>query len=167
MSNLARGYLAAGKHDHALILFKEALAKSRETIPKASPQLAGQLVSVGLSLLQAKVFTEAEPLLREGLAIRKEKEPDSWITFNAESLLGWSLLGQKKYSDAEPLLLKGYEGMKQREKTIPPQGSTRLTEALDRLIQLYIETNKPNEVKKWQAEKAKLQMTPSSIGKPR
>lgn len=34
--------------------------------------------------------------------------------------------------------------------------NTRIPEALDRLIQLYIETNKPDEVKKWQAEKDKL-----------
>ena len=45
--------------------------------------------------------------------------------------------------------------MKQREKTIPPQGSIRLPEALDRLIELSTATNKPDEVKKWQAERAK------------
>jgi hypothetical protein len=65
------------------------------------------------------------------------------------------LLGQKKYAEAEPQLLKGYEGMKLREKTIPPQGSTRLPEALDRLIELSTATKKPDEVKKWQAERAK------------
>jgi len=70
-------------------------------------------------------------------------------------MLGGALLGQKKYADAEPLLLKGYEGMKQREKTISPQGATRLPEALDRLIELYTATNKPDEVKKWRAERAK------------
>lgn len=32
----------------------------------------------------------------------------------------------------------------------------RNPEAHDRLIQFYTETNKPDEVKKWQAEKAKL-----------
>jgi hypothetical protein len=46
-------------------------------------------------------------------------------------------------------------GMKAREKTIPPQGSTRLPEALDRLIELYTATNRPDEVKKWQAERAR------------
>ena len=56
-------------------------------------------------------------------------------------------------------MLKGYEGMKQREKTIPPQASTRLPEALDRLIELYTATNKPDEVKKWQAERAKYPAT--------
>ena len=64
-------------------------------------------------------------------------------------------MGQKKYADAEPLLLKGYEGMKAREKSIPPQGSIRLPESLDRLTELYTATDKPDEVQKWQAERAK------------
>src|SRR5262249_30644539 len=98
---------------------------------------------------------DAEPVLRECLTLREKAWPDAWTTFNTRSLLGESLLGQKKYADAEPLLVKGYEGMKQREKTIPPQGSSRIPEALDRLIGLYTATNKPNEVKKWQAERAR------------
>ena len=72
-------------------------------------------------------------------------------------MLGSALLGQKKYADAEPLLLKGYEGMKEREKSIPKSGGgeKRIPEALDALIELYTATNKPEEVKKWQAERAK------------
>ena len=54
--------------------------------------------------------------------IREKFQPDVWTTFNTKSLLGGAQLGQKKYADAEPLLLAGYDGMKQREKTIPPQG---------------------------------------------
>jgi serine/threonine-protein kinase len=45
--------------------------------------------------------------------------------------------------------------MKVREKTIPPVGSTRIPAALDRLIDLYTATNKPDEVKKWRAEREK------------
>src|SRR5262249_25650394 len=83
--------------------------------------------------------------------------PDSWLTFNAQSMLGGALLGQKKYAEAEPPLLKGYEGMKTREKTIPQQGGAelRIPEALDRLIELYTAINKPDEARKWQAERAK------------
>lgn len=61
----------------------------------------------------------------------------------------------KWLTDAEPLLVKGYEGMKEREKTIPPQGQERLAEALDRLIELYTAMNKPDEVKKYQELRAK------------
>ncbi len=45
--------------------------------------------------------------------------------------------------------------MKQREKTTPPQAASRIPEALGRLIELYTATNKPDEAKKWQAERAK------------
>ena len=148
-------YTKAGENAKLADLLQEQLPEARKTLPKDSPQLAGMLAQIGLILLQQKKWTEAEPLLRESLAIREKKEPDDWYTFNTKSLLGGALLGQKKYAEAEPLLLAGYEGMKQREKTIPPQGQIRLPEALDRLIELYTATNKPDEVKKWQAERAK------------
>jgi hypothetical protein len=70
-------------------------------------------------------------------------------------VLGRALLGQKKYAEAEPLLREGYDRMKQREKMIPPEGRARLREALDRLVDFYTATNKPDEVKKWLAERAK------------
>jgi len=51
--------------------------------------------------------------------------------------------------------LKGYEGMRQREKAITYRNANSLPDALDRLIALYTATNRPDEVKKWQAERAK------------
>jgi hypothetical protein len=121
------------------------------------------LAQIGMSLLQQKKWTEAEPLLRECLAIREKAQPDVWSTFNTNSLLGGALLGQKKFAEAEPLLLAGYEGMKQREKNIPP-GSTRIAEALDRLIELYTALDKPDAVKKWQSERANYPETAPLIG---
>jgi hypothetical protein len=47
------------------------------------------------------------------------------------------------------------ERMMARESKIPPPAKSRIPEALDRLIELYTATNKPDEVKKWQAERAK------------
>lgn len=90
------------------------------------------------------------------MAIREKTQPDDWRTFNTQSLLGGALLGQKKYADAEPLLLKGYEGMKAREKAVlKSEGEVRIPQSIDRLIELYTATQKPDEVKKWQAEWAK------------
>ena len=47
--------------------------------------------------------------------------------------------------------------MKEREKSILKSGGgeKRIPQALDALIELYTVTNKPEEVKKWQAERAK------------
>jgi hypothetical protein len=64
-------------------------------------------------------------------------------------MLGGSLLGQKKYAAAKPLLLSGYEGLKQRENGIPTAGKPRLKEALQRLVQLYEATGRPEQAAEW------------------
>ncbi len=154
-NQLLDAYAKAGENAKLADLLQEQLPEARKALPKDSPQLAGLLAQIGMSLLGQKKWTEAEPLVRECLAIREKAQPDLWSTFNTQSMVGGALLGQKKYADAEPLLLAGYEGMKQRETTIPPQAATRIPEALDRLIDFYTATNKPDEAKKWQAERAK------------
>ena len=152
---LLAAYAKAGENVKLAELLQQQLPEARKALPKDSPQLAGMLAEVGQSLVQQKKWTEAEPLLRECLGIREKAQPDAWATFNTRSRLGGALLGQKKYAEAEPLLRNGYDGMKQRETTIPPQAAARLPEALDRLIDFYTATNKPDEAKKWQAERAK------------
>jgi hypothetical protein len=98
-------------------------------------------------------WVEAEPVLRECLTIREKAQPDAWTTFNTQSLLGGALLGQKKYAEAEPRLLIGHEGMKQREKVIPPQlKDLRLREALERLVQLYEAMDKKDDAEKWRTQ---------------
>jgi eukaryotic-like serine/threonine-protein kinase len=162
---LLDAYAKAGENAKLTGLLREQVPEARKALPKDSPQLAGMLAQLGLSLLQQKKWTEAEPLLRECLAIREEAQSDMWSTFNTQSVLGGAFLGQKKHAEAEPLLRKGYEGMKQRESTIPPQAATRIPEALDRLIDFYTVTNKPDQVKKWQAERAKYPATAQPPGK--
>jgi tetratricopeptide (TPR) repeat protein len=85
-----------------------------------SADAAGMLAGLGLDLLKQQRYAQAEQLLRECVAIRERRLPDSWLQFNALSQLGDKLLGLKQYAQAEPLLLHGYEGMKQREVQLPP-----------------------------------------------
>jgi tetratricopeptide (TPR) repeat protein len=146
-------------------LLQEQLPEVRQALPKDSPQLAGLLARFSLALLQQKKAAEAEPLLRECLAIRQQTQPDAWTTFNTQAMLGGALLQQQKYTDAEPLLLAGYQGMKKHEAQIPPQGKVRLTEAVERLVQLYEATGNKDEVKKWQAERAKYPAVEPMPGK--
>ena len=54
---------------------------------------------------------------------------------------------QKKYAEAEPLLLQGYEGMNQVEATMTAQERYRLTEAGERLIRYYEETDQPEKAR--------------------
>ena len=149
---LVDAYAKAGRSSEAIKLAQQLLADTRKTAPKDSPQLAGALAQCGGALLQAEDYAEAEPLLRECVAIREKTQPDVWMTFNSTSLLGGALLGLKRYADAEPLLVAGYEGMKRREATITPQSSDRVTNALERLVQLYEATGKPDEAARWRKE---------------
>jgi tetratricopeptide (TPR) repeat protein len=149
---LLDAYAKAGRRDEATKLVQQLLADARKTLPKDSPELAGVLAQVSSILLQVKACVEAEPLLRECLAIREKTQPDVWNTFGARSMLGGALLGQKKCAEAEPLILGGYEGMKRREATIPPQGKVYLTQALERLVQLYEATAKPDQAARWRKE---------------
>jgi len=90
--------------------------------------------------------------------IRDEKLSDSWLRFNAHSLLGASLIGQDRYAEAEQHLIQGYQGMKQREQNIPVQvRQTRLKEALERLVQLYEAWEKPDQAEEWKGRLAEFQ----------
>jgi serine/threonine protein kinase/tetratricopeptide (TPR) repeat protein len=162
-TRLLDGYAKAGRSAQAAALAKEVLADARKSLPEDSPQLAETLADLGRAQVRLRVFAEAEPLLRECLAIREKAEPQLWTTSDTRSLLGGAMLGQKRFSEAEPLLRHGYEGMKARLEAIPPIKRQCLPEALDRLIELYTATNRPDEVKKWRAERAKY----SDDGKPR
>ncbi len=51
-------------------------------------------------------------------------------------------------------MLKGYEGMKAREQTIPQTTIAPIPDALDRLIELFVSTNKPDEEKKYRELRA-------------
>ncbi len=152
MKSLASSYMGAGADAKLLQLLPDFLPGFRKMYAADRPQWSNRLAELGTYLVEHKHCAEAEPLARECLEIRENQLPDAWQTFNTKSLLGGALLGQKKYAEAEPFLLKGYEGMKQREKTIPPQGRPRLTEALERLVQLYEAMDKKDEAAKWRKE---------------
>jgi tetratricopeptide (TPR) repeat protein len=146
---LPDAYAKAGAHAKLAQLLQEQLAVARRTLPGDSPRLASLLARLSMALLEQKKAGEAEPPLRECLAILQKTRPDAWITFDTQAMLGAALLGQKKYAEAEPLLRAGYEGMTKREAQIPPQGKARLTEAVQRLVQIYEATGKNDEGAKW------------------
>jgi hypothetical protein len=141
------------------------LAVVKERSGADSLAYAGELAALGLNLLQQKKSADAEAVLRECLALRQKKAANIWSTFNTQSLLGASLLGQKKYKEAEPLLSEGYEGMKQREKTIPPQGKANLIAAAERLVELYEATGNAAEAKRWRRELAQRKAAEKSLKK--
>jgi serine/threonine protein kinase/tetratricopeptide (TPR) repeat protein len=159
---LVATYEQAGQWVKAETLCRASLEQAKKQYGADDLRTCAALGQLGLHLLVQQKYADAEPLLRDCLKTREQKQPDNWKTFSAKSMLGGSLLGQKNYQGAEPLLLTGYAGMKKRENAIRPQGQIRLAEAADRLVELYTATNKPIELKQWQAERARYPQTKMS-----
>jgi serine/threonine protein kinase/tetratricopeptide (TPR) repeat protein len=129
------------------------LAGMKERVGAESPAYTGELAALGVNVLKQKKWADAEPVLRDCLALREKVRPDVWSTFNTRSLLGEALQGQQKYAEAESLLLAGYRGMKEREATIPPPDrKVRLAEALERLMGLYEATGRQDEAARWRKQ---------------
>ena len=149
-------YARAGRTAEATAMARDQLAAARASLPADSAQLGDALAATGSVLVEAKAWNDAEPVLRDCLAIRQKKMPDDWRTFNTQSLLGAALLGQKNYTEAEPRLRDGYAGMRDRETHIPPNGKVRLTEAVERLVKLYEALDKPIDAAKWRKELEEL-----------
>src|SRR5262249_2407189 len=162
--SLADAELRAGNQSDAVRLSGQALAIERgrppgeELAASDNLSLAAVLSRVGRTLLQAQEAAEAEPLLRECLAIRSMRDPNDWTAYEARSLLGDALLARQKYTEAEPLLLQGYDGMKQRQtRFLLTEDRHRLIEATERIVHLYEATNQPRKAKEWRAKLAECE----------
>jgi eukaryotic-like serine/threonine-protein kinase len=156
-----------GQYDRAEVWWRKWLAVVKEKDGPESAAYARDLAGLGSNLLRQKRYAEAEPILRECLASRRDKRPEARETFHAQSLLGAALLGQQKYAETEPLLVQAYQGMIQLEKD-PGQGrhdpsiKERLTDALERLVQLYDAWGMKDQADEWRRkwEEAKSPSTP-------
>jgi tetratricopeptide (TPR) repeat protein len=160
--NLALCYEKMGQPARAGLLLHELADFWKQKAGPDSTQYADQHARVGLNLLYQEKYADAERMLRTSVGIWEKQEPDAWQTFSARSILGGALLGLRQYADAEPLLLQGYEGLQQRQAKIPSDAKIRLTEALERLVQLYDVWQKKDQADAWRKklEEAKATAKP-------
>jgi tetratricopeptide (TPR) repeat protein len=159
---LAQTYDRVKQHAKAEAVCREFLPQFRRQLGTDNPRTLTLMAQLGESLVAQEKHAEAEPLLRDCLAIRQKKQPDGWATFSTRSALGGALLGQKKYAGAEPLLKDGYAGLKQRQGKIPePFRQARLTAALDRLVALYEATGNQEEAARWRKEREAMKRPPA------
>jgi serine/threonine protein kinase len=149
VGRLAVLLLEEGKNAEVEAMYRQELPGIRAHLATDSPWLARALAPFARALLNLGKFNEAEPLARECLVIFEKTLPDDWRTFNARSMVGGCLLGERKYAEAEPLLVSGYQGLKEREATFLDVSKPRLKEALQRLVQLFQSTNRPDQAAEW------------------
>src|SRR5262245_28803073 len=164
---LARVYLAQGRRGEADPLLRGLREQAPLLQERPLPIAIWAIGNVGDALLGQRDFVEAELFLRLYLDLAGKKLPDGWRRSARVSALGACLLGQKKYAEAETLLLKGYEGLQQHEEGIPASfRRTRLTEALERLVQLYDAWAKPDEAAKWRKDLETAKAPPKPTAHP-
>ncbi len=120
--------------------------------------LGSDLAELSRDLVQQGKSSEAEPLLRECVAIREKAIPDDWRRFFAMSLLGRALLSQQKHAEAEPLVVAGYEGLKAREAKIPAVSKAHVRNAAAQVVHLYEAWGKPDLARSWAAKVAVVSM---------
>jgi tetratricopeptide (TPR) repeat protein len=126
------------------------LAAVKQNAGPESPAYVRVLEEQGANMLRVERHADAERLLRECLAIRQSKQPLAWSTYRAESMLGEALAGLRKHAQAEPVLLRAYEGLKTREREIPPLRARHHVElARARIVKLYDTWGRPEQAALW------------------
>ena len=159
LSELGWAYLEQGqvaKADELCDLGLQAMPRKPDASPVMLPRIITQLGAVRLA---EEKYSEAEALLRESSRLAEKRWPDAAYRYYVMSLLGASLAGQKKYADAEPLLLQSCQGLQQRQASLTPflNAPRRITEAHERLVQLYNAWGKPAQATEWKQKLAAFQ----------
>ena len=167
LSELGWAYLEQGQVAKAAELCDwglQAMPRKPDVSHVMLPRIITQLGAVRLA--QEK-YSEAEALLRESSRLAEKRWPDVAYRYYVMSLLVASLAGQKNYTDAEPLLLQSCQGLQQRQASLPPilNAPRRITEAHERLVQLYDAWGKPAQAAAWKQKLAAFQQTNQSVEK--
>jgi eukaryotic-like serine/threonine-protein kinase len=170
LSRLGWSYLEQGdlpQADTLCDLAWQALRRNPAFNPVGSPSIIAHLGAVRFA---QQNYAEAETLLREGLRLAEKHDLNVDYRLTVMNLLGASLAGQMKYADAEPLLLQSGQGLQQRQANLIPylNATRRVSESLERLVQLYDAWGKPAPAAEWrkklvafqQAAKATEQKAP-------
>jgi tetratricopeptide (TPR) repeat protein len=150
---LLEAYGKADRDQDATRLAEELVAECRTRANDDGLGLAKELGGIGSALVQGGRFTEAEPLLRESLAIRQRHKPNAWPTYHCQSLLGAALLGQGRNADAEPLLFAGTQGMERNLPNMNPlEQATLYRDSLARLCDFLESTGRGGEAANWRSK---------------
>jgi serine/threonine protein kinase len=147
LSYIASMYQVEGKYGLAETYAAQALAGRRHTLGPEHPDTISSADDLALAYQSQGKFTESEPLARETERMERTKQPDHWLRFWTESLLGASLAGEKKYAEAEPLLLEGYRGMLARKDLIAVPNWRHLDSAREWIVQMYKSWGKPEKAR--------------------
>jgi len=145
--NLAHLLILKEELAEAEMLLMDTLERQRRILPVEHPGLGVTLILLGAARIKLDRPTEAEPALRECLDIRQKYLPGHWLVGNTQSVLGECLAAQRRFDEAEQLLLDGYQAM-----SVQPAPPRRKREAVERIVRLYDEWRRTEEVERWRSK---------------
>jgi len=128
--------------------------------------VAAAAADLGGLWLQTGQCDKAVPLLRDSLGQCIKQQPDHWLRYHTESLLGGALLRQKQFTEAVPLLRSGYEGLRTHADILPKQERFHLREAIERLAQFHEATGNAAQAAEWKQKLAEFDQ-PAAVSGPR
>ena len=164
---LTHAYWSLGDFAKTAEMEREVVAWARTRNPPDPEYLAAWLESLGRSLMAMDRAGEAEPVMRESLAIREKTNPNQWDHHTGRLGLGIALHRQKKFVEAEALLLAGYEGMTKAGAAIPLGGEDWLTAGADTLVELYTAMGSTEAAGNWRPSGRSIRSSPRRRGQGR
>jgi eukaryotic-like serine/threonine-protein kinase len=140
-SNLAWCLQRSERYTESVNHYRLAVAGFRALHGPAHAETIGCTNNFTQSLVLAKQFDEALPILQENVPLMEDRYPDLWKTHRAKTWLGIALLSQDNYDEAEPHLRSGLDALQEREDNMSAEGRSAITTAMEQLVQLYSQRN--------------------------
>ena len=162
MHNLSLAKVRGGKYDQGRELIDSYLDKRRRALPLGDLKFTEMLWEFGNEVFASGKHAEAEKLLRECLALRKQYGKEPWRSFATQSLLGAALAEQQKHVEAEALLKEAYDGLVANAATIPKNLSKTIPNAASRLAKMYESQGKVEESQIWKQKETEASTEPKA-----
>jgi serine/threonine protein kinase/tetratricopeptide (TPR) repeat protein len=151
MHNLANVLSDVGKYAEAIDMFEDVVNKRRASLGSDDPNVAASRLGLMLALQRDGQFAAAESHARDALRIVNLVYPDHHYKIReAEGSLGELLIEWKRFPEAEAILLESVR-MLQSSDEVPVM---RVESGIRRLIKLYEQWNRPQELRRWQEQLA-------------
>lgn len=147
LANYADSLVAMEQYSQALPLLREILALRGRTLPDSHNAVAATMLLMGRALGPLGQLEEAEDWMRKAIALREKMLPKGdWRIASGHSILGGHLVRARRFAEAESILLDA-----ERELMASlGNDSAIVTEARQRLVDLYAAWGRPEDAARWQ-----------------
>ncbi len=146
LDDIGDWFTEAGLHADALETYESRLEMVRMASAPTPDTTSAALVDLGSALCALSRDMEAQPLLREALDLRVASLPPEHVSIaSAQGALGESLAVPGSFQEAESLLLESWNVISRSDQA----GPELRRRALDRLVSLYTDWQRPDEAQRW------------------